>query len=152
MFTYRTYFNLTNRVNDLWEAQDFLKEDDMTDYLKKDNNIAETIKNKISKIEWILKDKRSGHIDLTTTEEMSDIELNVISKWVSGQNSDGLGESFEQQDFANYCYADTQEFEDKYSRYGNDYDEEYDEAFDTYITASFDWETNDYIFEFISEN
>lgn len=139
MYTYRTYFKLTACVNDLSAAQDYLTEDDMTQYLKDDNRISEDVRNAVEKIEWHLKDEDSGNIELTTNRALSATELKPISEWVSGQNSDGLGEGFEQQSFA--CYED--EGLDGYD--GDDWDNEC-------IMASFDWQSNEYIFEFISNN
>jgi hypothetical protein len=136
MYIYRTYFRLTDCVNDVSAAQEYLTEDDMTKYLKGDNRIPENVRNAAENIEWILKDEQSGYIELKLNTQLSDNELQYISEWVSGQNSDGLGESFEQQDFANYCDEGLQGYEDE------DWDDEW-------IMASFDWETNDYKFEFI---
>ena len=138
MFIYRTYFNLTNCVNDIEAAQDYLSDDDMTKYLVNDsNNSLKSCQSKISSIKWILDTESSGHIDLETTEKLTTEELNNISEWVSGQNSDGIGEGFEQQDFA--CYID--EGLDGYD--GSDWDDEY-------IVASFDWTSNSYKFELIN--
>lgn len=132
MYIYRTYFKLNAPVLDIEEAQDYLSEDDMVDYLDEDD-IGSSVLEAIEDIYWVLKDEQSGYIELKTNRKLSDKELKPISEWVSGQNSDGLGEGFEQQDFANYPL---------------DEDDEYD---DEWVMASFDWQTNDYIFEFIRE-
>ena len=129
---YRTYFKLTACVNDFNAAQEYLKEDDMTVYLKEDSRLK-SVSQFVEKIEWILKDESSGYIDLTTNKELTTEQLAIISDWVSGQNSDGLGEGFEQQDFA--CYED----EGLTGYEGSDWDNET-------IMASFDWQTNQYIF------
>lgn len=136
MYIYRTYFKLTACVNDLSAAQEYLTEDDMTVYLKDDSRISEKVRNAVEKIEWVLKDEDSGYIELTTNEALSATELKEVSEYVSGQNSDGLGEGFEQQDFA--CYEDEglEGYED------SDWDNES-------IMASFDWQSNEYIFEFV---
>lgn len=133
MFTYRTYFNLTNAVNDFEEARQYLIEDNMTTYLKSDSRIPENVRSAVDNIVWILKDIASGYIELTANRSLSAQELESISKFVSGQNSDGLGEGFEQQDFA--CYED----EGLTGYEGDDWDNEM-------IMASFDWQTNDYLF------
>ena len=132
MYIYRTYFKLDAPVLDKEEAQDYLSEDEMVSYLDKDD-IGSSVIEAIEDIYWVLKDEQSGYIELKTNRKLSDKELKPISEWVSGQNSDGLGEGFEQQDFANYPL---------------DEDDEYD---DEWVMASFDWQTNDYIFEFIRE-
>lgn len=140
MFLYRTYFRLEAPVNDISEARDYLSSDDMTQYMKYDTRVKDFY-HKIDKIEWILTDESSGHIDLETSQELTDDELSNVSGWVSGQNSDGLGEGFEQQSFA--CYEDN-------DYYGYNEDEDYDDYEDNFVMASFDWRTNDYKFELIS--
>lgn len=140
MFLYRTYFKLEAPVNDLNDARDYLSSDDMTQYMKYDTRVKDFY-HKIDKIEWILTDESSGHIDLETSQELTDDELSNVSSWVSGQNSDGLGEGFEQQSFA--CYEDN-------DYYGYNEDEDYDDYEDNFVMASFDWRTNDYKFELIS--
>ena len=139
MFTYRTYFNLTNAVNDFEEARKYLTEDNMTVYLKGDSRIPEDVRSAVDNIVWILKDIASGYIELTANRSLSTQELESISKFVSGQNSDGLGEGFEQQDFAFY------EDEGLVGYEGEEWDNEM-------ITASFDWQTNNYLFEKVSDN
>lgn len=139
MFTYRTYFNLTNAVNDFEEARKYLTEDNMTTYLKGDSRIPEDVRSAVDNIVWILKDIASGYIELTANRSLSTQELESISKFVSGQNSDGLGEGFEQQDFAFY------EDEGLVGYEGEEWDNEM-------ITASFDWQTNNYLFEKVSDN
>lgn len=132
MYIYRTYFKLEAPVLDISEAQDYLSMDDMTEILKGHYpKLADYIIN----IKWILKDEDSGYIELETSREFTDSELSEMSDWVSGQNSDGLGEGFEQQDFA--CYRDE----------NHDYEDDYYD--DDYIEASFDWKTNEYKFELV---
>ena len=136
MYVYRTYFKLTASVTDIEAANSYLNEDDMTQYLKHDTRIPEEVRNAIEKIEWRLKDENSGIIELSTTKALSATELKTVSKWVYGQNSDGLGEGFEQQSFASYTDEGLDGYDD------SDWDDEY-------IMASFDWKINEYIFEFI---
>ena len=135
---YRTYFKLTACVNDLNAAQEYLKAEDMTIYLKEDSRLK-SVSQFVEKIEWILKDESSGYIDLTTNKELTAEQLAIISDWVSGQNSDGLGEGFEQQNFA--CYED----EGLIGYEGSKWDNET-------IIASFDWETNQYIFGAVNDD
>ena len=136
MYVYRTYFTLVACVNDLSAAQVYLTEDDMTVYLKDDNRIPENVRNAVEKIEWHLTDECSGNIELQTNRALSADELKPISEFVSGQNSDGLGEGFEQQEFANYEDEGLEGYDE------SDWDNEW-------IMASFDWKTNEYIFEFV---
>lgn len=144
MVVYRTYFKLTNCVLDFEEARKYLIEDTMKQYLQNDSRCSTDTYSKILSIEWILKDENSGYIELKTTEELSTEELNKLSDWVRGQNSDGIGESFEQQDFA--CYEIDEDGEILDSRYSCDYEGEVEE-----VMASFDWNSNNYIFELISD-
>lgn len=134
---YKTNFNLVCPVNDMAEAQNYLQEDDMTKYLidsLRYDKVDEQEIAKISNIYWALRDEQSGYILLTTTDVLPMNVLDKISDWVSGQNSDGLGEGFEQQPFA--------EYRDEY------YDDE--DEYSEYNMASFDWETNDYKFKRVS--
>ena len=141
MYTYRTYFKLVAPVLDLDDARSYLSEDDMSVYLKEDSRLPKTLNGVIISIDWILRDEQSGYIELKTTKELDTKELEFISHWVKGQNSDGLGEGFEQQSFA--CY-NTAEYD------GFDYDnEDYDED---WAMASFDWQTNEYKFELVSSS
>lgn len=133
MFIYRTLFALTAPVTDILDANAYLHEEDMTVYLKDDNSISEDVRNAVEKIEWTLKDESSGYIELKTIRELSDIELKSISEFVSGQTSDGIGEGFESQSFAQYEDEGLNGYE------GSDWDDEI-------ITASFEW-PNEFIFE-----
>ena len=138
MARYQTDFHLTASVNDFEAAYTYLTEDDMTYYLKQAmewvnrNEIGDAVDH----VEWKLTDEWGGYIELTTNRQLDAEELEVISQWVRGQNSDGLGEGFEQQDFANYR-------DDEYDTYFED-DEPYEEE---WVMASFDWETNTYRFK-----
>lgn len=143
MFKYRTKFNLEAPVLDMEAAQEYLSEDSMAEYLREDLDDScdyftipmSHLRDKVISLEWHLEDSDSGYIELCTKTEFTPGELAQISEWVSGQNSDGLGEGFEQQDFANY---------ENSGWCGNRYDE--DDCEDMWVMASFDWETNKYIF------
>ena len=131
---YKTNFQLTRPVNDFRAAQNFLVEEDMTDYLMEYLLYDEKHHIKgIKHIEWNLLTPDSGEIILETTRELTENELEKISEWVNNQNSDGLGGEFEQQDFAEvYSFNDGE---------SGDFDYTYVEAY-----VSFDWETNGYKF------
>jgi len=124
--TYGTSFTLTNPVNDYNSASDYLQADDMTQYLINDLDYLDLshLEGKIKEIKWVLEDELNGYIILYTTEPLAQEDLDKISEWISGQCSDGLGEGFEQQPF-----AEVQSYD------GDEYDTD---------MASFDWETNDY--------
>lgn len=133
-FTYETEFNLAAPVNDINAAQEYLLEDDMTKYLtqriKREANRdkVDDFSDAIISIKWLLYDEQSGVIRLQSSRPLNQNELDFVSDWISGQNSDGLGEGFEQQDFA-------------WMPYDDDDDEYYS---DDGEMASFDWETNNY--------
>lgn len=74
-------------------------------------------------------------VEAICSRELNDDELKALASEISGQNSDGLGEGFEQQDFA-------------WNEEGHDCDSDCDEC-DGYgcedggVMVSFDWKTND---------
>lgn len=122
MFTYQTTGTLTGVVNDVEAAQDYLADPRMVQYLEP------LLRSAIDKIEWRLDD--NGHdysVVAESSRELNEWELKTLSSWVSGQNSDGLGEGFEQQSFAELG-----------GEYGYDEEDE-DEDFEM---ISFDWRTN----------
>ena len=129
MFRYQTMFRLAYPVLDMEEAQNYLSEDNMTDYLHQDLKFTQDA---VNLIQWRLKDEQSGVIYLECRRKLSNDESKKISEWITGQNADGLGEGFEQQDFAFY----------------NDSDENDDED-GCWVMASFDWETNSYELELV---
>lgn len=92
---YITRFNLSFPVNDIDAADDYLQDDIMLDYFDEG-----PLKDKLAYIEWYMSTESSGNIMVAAKEELTRDELNEISRFISGQNSDGLGEGFSQQDFA----------------------------------------------------
>jgi hypothetical protein len=120
---YRTAGQLTDRLpsESVTLAQAYLSSDDMTRYL--DPPLSDAV----VRIAWVLDgDGRGYFVEAITSRELTDDELARLASWVSGQNSDGLGEGFEQQDF---CWI-----EDGYPGSGDGH------------MVSFDWETNDSTF------
>lgn len=139
MYKYQTTFYLLADVLDLDEAQAYLEEDNMLDYF--DN---EEIKRKLKSMTWHLTDCGSGYIEVISNEELAENELDEISAYISGQNADGIGEGFEQQDFASYDAAllnDRGEIDDSLL-YDDDYEEDW-------VMASFDWNSNYYVLELV---
>lgn len=129
MPVYRTTGTLTGTIEAerVTEAQDFLTEDSMAQYM--DESIADVIEF----IEWRL--NSDGHryaVTAHATRKLTKDEQRVLSEWVSGQNSDGLGESFEQQDFA-WNPEDCGECDNDF--YGCECGQG--------SMISFDWQTND---------
>lgn len=94
---YRTSGTLTGTIEpeNVGVAQEYLTSDDMTQYI--DDSIASAVFH----VAWNLHaDGHNYHIDAFCVRELTQDEQRVLSEWCSGQNSDGLGEGFEQQDFA----------------------------------------------------
>lgn len=90
---YQTEFALSGEVNDYYKARAYLLADHMEDYL------PESLE-KVTKVEWVLESLDSGVINAYTDKKLSKKELKELSRWVRGQNSDGLGEGFSGQGFA----------------------------------------------------
>lgn len=142
-YIYTTDFHLKNEVLDIEDANEYLQEENMLNFLKSDFKEIESI---FKELYWKLSDKKKGFITLTTSRELTKEESAKISKWINGQCSDGLGEGFEQQDFA--CYTEKDEIMydlKKRGIYSIDLGPGEDEPDDSYNTiCSFDWESNDY--------
>lgn len=148
MARYVTEFHLTHPVNDLDAAREYLQADNMTEYLIDDLDYLKLTRlqpSDIVNLQWDLQDKQYGLIYLDTAIDLTDDELAKISDWVSGQNSDGLGEGFEQQDFAAGEDWEEYEYEDEDGDTQTDYEE-------VSTMASFDWKTNNYSFKKISDS
>lgn len=134
-YTYETEFNLSVPVNDIDAAQEYLIKYDMTKYLtqriKREANRdkIDNFSDAIVSIKWLLYDEQSGVIRLQSSRLLNQDELDFVSSWILGQNSDGLGEGFEQQEFAWMPYDD---------------DDDDDDYYDDGEMASFDWQTNNY--------
>jgi hypothetical protein len=126
--TYRTAGSLTTPVSDLAAARTYLAAEDMggmTQFVKYASHPA--LEEVVHHIEWTLLDEGSWQVTVITHRELHEDESSALSEWISGQNSDGLGEGFEQQPWAEHGG-------------GNGYDEDDEED---YSMSSFDWETND---------
>ena len=132
MPTYRTDFQLEYPVKDMNAAQAYLDDPQLGRYLHsflEDNGMPDTAQ-KIISIAWSLLDVDSGYITLETNDYLNDNESKEISDWICGQNSDGLGEGFEQQPFASYDLNEENESDDDY--------------YEEWVMASFDWQYNNY--------
>jgi hypothetical protein len=159
MPVYRTKGVLTGTIEpeNVAKADAYLREFDMTEFL--DNGLALVVEH----IEWKLDaDGHNWNVTAFASRPLDTTELKELSSWVSGQNSDGLGESFEQQDFAETqddseedcpdCSGDgwTRELDDD----GDDVQVDCERCDgsgilerEDYGMISFDWQTNDCAFE-----
>ena len=111
---YRIKFRLSDPVNNLEEAQSYLSSDDMTTYLIDD--VEDRLKSVITKIEWIQDTDISGYVELRTNDYLNEEDLDWIRDWVDGQNSDGLGSGYSDQDFANYEHVCLKEVYNEYEQ------------------------------------
>ena len=126
---YYIQFQLKYPVIDLEAARTYLTEDDMTKYLKEDTRIPESARDKVEHIEWKLQVEDHGVVEVITNDTLTDEENNKITSFISVQNSDGLGESMEQSDFAYY------DINDPYNERKFPEDDDYEE--DCMVMASF---------------
>lgn len=100
MCKYCMAFQLSEPVNSLELARNYLLDaTDMVDILKEEKEVV-PFKDSIIWIDWVLYDRRFGYVRLVTKDELSEEQLKVVKEWVDNQNSDGLGEGFSGQDFA----------------------------------------------------
>lgn len=95
-YLYRTYFDLSDNIPDEhWmEARKYLNEDNMANYL------PDELLEKIILIQYDLITNNRGFINIVSNSLLTQEELIALKDELDGQNSDGLGEGFEQQGFA----------------------------------------------------
>ena len=63
---------------------------------------SKTASKKTKRIEWKFEETKNrlyGRVDVLLTEELTADETEALKDWICGQNSDGLGEGFEQREF-----------------------------------------------------
>ena len=78
------------------EADTAGDEMDMAEYFDEDDGV----KAKLVSAKWGVEAYRGrlfGKIECSLKEELTDAETEILTDWISGQNSDGYGEHFEQQ-------------------------------------------------------
>lgn len=95
-YLYRTYFDLSDNIPDEhWmKARKYLDEDNMANYL------PDELSEKIILIQYDLITNNRGFINIISNALLTQEELIALKNELDGQNSDGLGEGFEQQEFA----------------------------------------------------
>ena len=77
---------------------DGYNDDDMVDYF--DEYDSKTAKAKLRSMIWGFESVDGclyGKVDVTLSEELTEEEVIAVKDYICGQNSDGLGEGFEQQ-------------------------------------------------------
>ena len=139
-YIYQTDFYLMAEVNDYEDAKAYLEEENML-YFFYDS----TFDSKLDSIYWKLDNEYSGRVIVTANQELNDLELKKLSDFILAQNADGLGEGFEQQDFANYDAALIDDYGNENSElaWADDYEEDW-------VMASFDWKHNEYPLTLVS--
>ena len=143
-YLYGCPFYLEAGVDDIDEAQDYLDDDYnlMLDLFNEDisgdyrsNRNASSDKPLIN-WRWYLKDNSSGYFIYETSRELTKEELKNLGEGTTGQAADGLGEGFEQQEWACYTIVYNEGDEDEYE----------DE-----IMCSFNWK-EDYVIKPLSNS
>lgn len=85
-----------------WAVEEAMKADtagdemDMAEYFDEDDGA----KAKLVSAKWGVEAYRGrlfGRIECSLKEDLTDAEAEILTEWISGQNSDGYGEHFEQQ-------------------------------------------------------
>lgn len=88
----------------LLEYQDDIQEavecyqsiDDMAQFFKR----SDSVKEKLASAVWSVDEvdgKLYGRVNVRLKEPLTEEETNILKEWITGQNSDGLGEGFEQR-------------------------------------------------------
>ena len=83
-------------IEDALEADSATDEMDMAEFFNHDAGI----KAKLVSARWGVEAYRGrlfGRIECSLKEKLTDAETEILTGWISGQNSDGYGEHFEQQ-------------------------------------------------------
>lgn len=149
---YRSTGTLTHAIpsDGIGQAQAYLARDDMSKYL--DPPLDEVV----VRLEWTLhNDGFAYHVEAIAQRELTELELTHLAEEVSGQNSDGMGEGFEQQDFAWVEQGEEEVACHNCDGSGLDLEEDdcatcdgagYFPEGDDGIMCSFDWRTNDSTF------
>jgi len=89
------------------EIQDAIKRDQARDidtmamyFWTHDQKVNDSVRSKLLTCEWGVEEiggKLYGRVTVTATEAFTAEERAAMREWISGQNSDGLGEGFEQR-------------------------------------------------------
>lgn len=135
---YETKGQLVRAIPDdgVAEAQRYLTHDHEGNPNNMEQYLDPPLKGVVADLRWELAGNGLDYTVRATCErELTDDELKKLSEEVSGQNSDGLGEGFEQQDF-----AWVQEHDDSWDWLHDTDGETYE---DEGRMCSFDWQTNE---------
>lgn len=106
---YKTDFKLSASIKeeDFETAFNYLVEDEMANY------VDDEVKENLISMRYVLTQLDRGAVFIVTKRELTEKELAVLKQEIEGQNSDGLGEGFCSQDFAEH-ETDNGEYESIY--------------------------------------
>lgn len=99
---YEDYYEIDNMFlleykDDIQEAVECYQSiDDMVQFFKR----SDSVKKKLASIVWSVDEldgKLYGHVNVRLKESLTEGETEILKEWITGQNSDGLGEGFEQR-------------------------------------------------------
>lgn len=93
-----TLLGYVDKINSKLESYQVFDGKTMLDFLM-DRDI---VGDKLTALKWgvcELENNPYGYVEIEFTEGLTDTEISSLKDWISGQNSDGLGEGFEQQPF-----------------------------------------------------
>lgn len=133
--TYRAQGSLTHPVNDLNAAREFLRGERMGMVV---HIYPAEAKPGVHSVTWDLEDEQRWEVTLVADHELPEEQLKLLSEWISGQNSDGIGEGFEQQPFAEHENPDFEEDENELLQPQD------------IIMSSFDWQDNPCTLELVT--
>ena len=107
IYTYKANFCLTNPVNDMETAYDYLADQNMTMRLFDSivsgvlaNTSLRSVSDKIREIIWILKTENRGSVYIKSYAKLNEEQLSLIADFVYSQNTEGIGYDFSKQDFS----------------------------------------------------
>ena len=106
---YKTDFKLSAPIKeeDFESAFDYLVEDEMANY------VDDEVKTSLISMRYVLTQLDRGAVFIVAKRELTEKELAILKQEIEGQNSDGLGEGFCSQDFAEH-ETDNGEYESIY--------------------------------------
>lgn len=108
---YKAKFYLTDDVNDLDEARNWLSEysdgkvSDLRDIITRrasEGRYTHDFGDAIDSISWDLQTKGSGQINLETNRDLTRGELQQVTQWVYRETQSDLSPAFTRQEFSNY--------------------------------------------------
>ena len=106
---YKTDFKLSAPIKeeDFEIAFNYLVEDEMANY------VDDEVKENLISMRYVLTQLDRGAVFIVVKRELTERELEILKQEIEGQNSDGLGEGFCSQDFAEH-ETDNGEYESIY--------------------------------------